>query len=83
MRKMSKKQNWRRRLWIAVLLSASVLMLGCKTPMKLDNTKTLVEENRKGFKDAVQSSPEGRQFVEDTLNVIVDLEYELEKGGSK
>jgi len=80
---MSKKQNWRRRLWIAVLLSASVLMLGCKTPMKLDNTKTLVEENRKGFKDAVQSSPEGRQFVEDTLNVIVDLEYELEKGGSK
>jgi hypothetical protein len=51
--------------------------------MKLDNTKTLVEENRKGFKDAVQSSPEGRQFVEDTLNVIVDLEYELEKGGSK
>mgnify|MGYP003111350265 FL=1 len=51
--------------------------------MRLDNTKTLVEGNPKGFSDAVHSSPEGRRFVEDTLGVIIDLEFELEKGGKK
>jgi hypothetical protein len=42
-----------------------------------------VEGNPKGFSDAVHSSPEGRRFVEDTLGVIIDLEFELEKGGKK
>ena len=83
MQRKLKKQNWRRRLWIGVLLSASVLISGCKTPVRLDNTKTLVEGNPKGFRDAVHSSPEGRRFVEDTLGVIIDLEFELEKGGKK
>lgn len=27
----------------------------------------------------MKSSPEGRKFVEDTLEVIIDLEYEIEK----
>jgi hypothetical protein len=45
----------------------------------LDNTKRLIEGNPKGFRDAMKSSPEGRQFVEDTLEVIIDLEYEIEK----
>lgn len=83
MQRKLKKQNWRRRLWIGILLSASVLTSGCKTPVRLDNTKTLVEGNPKGFSDAVHSSPEGRRFVEDTLGVIIDLEFELEKGGKK
>ena len=52
-------------------------------PTRLDNTKRLMEENPKGFRDAVHSSPEGRVFIEETFNTIIDLEYELEKGGRK
>tara|TARA_R110002020_G_scaffold16172_2_gene57279 strand:- start:141 stop:392 length:252 start_codon:yes stop_codon:yes gene_type:complete len=83
MREKSKKLIWRRRLLIGVLLSASVLGVGCKTPVKLDNTRTLISVNPQGFSDAVGSSPSGKKFVEDALGVIIDLEYEIERGGNK
>lgn len=68
---------------IGVLLSASVSGVGCRTPVKLDNTRILVNENPQGFSDAAGSSPSGKKFVEDALGVIIDLEYEIERGGSK
>jgi len=68
---------------IGVLLSASVSGAGCRTPVKLDNTRILVNENPQGFSDAAGSSPSGKKFVEDALGVIIDLEYEIERGGSK
>ena len=83
MREKSKKLTWRRRLLIGVLLSASVSGAGCRTPVKLDNTRILVNENPQGFSDAAGSSPSGKKFVEDALGVIIDLEYEIERGGSK
>tara|TARA_R110002020_G_scaffold293765_3_gene509491 strand:+ start:629 stop:880 length:252 start_codon:yes stop_codon:yes gene_type:complete len=83
MRETSKKLIWRRRLWIGVLLSASISIVGCKTPVKLDNTRTLINGNPQGFSDAVGSSPGGKKFVEDALGVIIDLEYEIERGGIK
>ena len=83
MQKELRKQNWRRRLLIGVLLSVAVSGVGCLAPARLDNTKRLVEENPKGFRDAVHSSPEGRAFVEASLETIIDLEFEIEKGGQK
>ena len=83
MQKKSRKLNWKRRLLIGGLLSVIVLGAGCLPPTRLDNTKRLMEENPKGFRDAVHSSPEGRVFIEETFNTIIDLEYELEKGGRK
>ena len=68
---------------IGALLSVSVLSVGCKTPIKLDNTRILINGNPQGFKDAVNSSPAGKSFVEATLDVIIGLEYEIEKGGIK
>ena len=68
---------------IGVLLSASISSVGCKTPVKLDNTRTLINGNPQGFSDAVESSPGGKQFVEDALGVIIDLEYEIERGAAK
>lgn len=68
---------------IGVLLSVSVSSVGCKTPVRLDNTRTLINGNPQGFSDAVESSPAGKKFVEDALGVIIDLEYEIERGGSK
>jgi len=79
MQKKQKKHRYRSRLLIVGLISAAVLTSGCKIPIQLDNTKRLIEGNPKGFRDAMKSSPEGRQFVEDTLEVIIDLEYEIEK----
>jgi hypothetical protein len=79
MQKKQKKHRYRSRLLIAGLISAIALTSGCKTPIQLDNTKRLIEQNHKGFWDAMRSSPEGRQFVEDTLETIIDLEYEIEK----
>ena len=83
MQETSKKLTWRRRLLIGGLLSASISSVGCKTPVRLDNTRTLINENPQGFSDAVGSSPGGKKFVEDALSVIIDLEYEIERGGSK
>ena len=83
MQETSKKLIWRRRLLIGVLLSVSISSVGCKTPVKLDNTRTLINGNPQGFSDAVKSSPSGKKFVEDALDVIIDLEYEIERGGSK
>ena len=68
---------------IGALLSVSVSSVGCKTPIRLDNTRTLINDNPQGFSDAVNSSPAGKSFVEATLDVIIDLEYEIERGGSK
>ena len=68
---------------IGVLLSVSVSSVGCKTPVKLDNTRTLINGNPQGFSDAVGSSPGGKKFVEDALSEIIDLEYEIERGGNK
>ncbi len=79
MQKKQKKHRYRSRLLIVGLISAAVLTSGCKTPIQLDNTKTLIEQNHKGFWDAINSSPEGRKFVEDTLETIIVLEYEIEK----
>ena len=59
-----------------------VLGVGCLHPTRLDNTKRLMEENPKGFRDAVNSSPEGRVFIEESFDTIIDLEYELEKRGN-
>lgn len=83
MQKKLRKQNWRGRLLTGVLLSVAALGAGCLHPARLDNTKRLVEENPKGFRDAVHSSPEGKLFIEETFDTIIDLEYELEKGGRK
>lgn len=83
MQETSKKLIWRRRLLIGVLLSVSISSVGCKTPVKLDNTRTLINGNPQGFSDAVKSSPSGKKFVEDALSVIIDLEYEIERGGNK
>jgi hypothetical protein len=83
MQKKSRKLTWRRRLLIGALLSVSVLSVGCKTPVKLDNTRILINGNPQGFSDAVNSSPAGRSFVEAALDVIIELEYEIEKGGSE
>jgi hypothetical protein len=79
MREKSKKQTWRRRLLIGALLSVIVSSVGCKTPVRLDNTRILINENPQGFSDAVGSSPGGKKFVEDALGVIIDLEYEIER----
>ena len=67
---------------IGVLLSVSISSVGCKTPAKLDNTRTLINGNPQGFSDAAGSSPGGK-FVEDALGVIIDLEYEIARGGNK
>ena len=83
MQETSKKLTWRRRLLIGGLLSASISSVGCKTPVKLDNTRTLINGNPQGFSDAVGSSPRGKRFVADALNVIINLEYEIERGGNK
>lgn len=83
MQRKSKTQNWRRGLLIGVLLSVSVSGVGCKTPAKLDNIRILINGNPQGFSDAAGSSPGGKKFVEDALGVIIDLEYEIERGGSK
>lgn len=83
MREKSKTQNWRRVLLIGALLSVNVSSVGCKTPVRLDNTRTLINGNPQGFSDAVGSSPGGKKFVEDALGVIIDLEYEIERGGNK
>jgi hypothetical protein len=55
------------------------LTSGCVT-RKLNSSKTLIEVHPKGFKDAVNASPESRLFVKDALRVIVNLEYEIERG---
>jgi len=68
---------------IGALLSVIVSSVGCKTPVRLDNTRILINENPQGFNDAVNSSPAGKSFVEDALGVIIELEYEIEKGGSQ
>ena len=68
---------------IGALLSVIVSGVGCKTPVKLDNTKRLIEGNPQGFSDAANSSPAGKKFVEETLDVIINLEYEIERGGAK
>ncbi len=47
---------------------------------KLDTSKTLIEVHPKGFKDAVNASPESRLFVKDALRVIVNLEHKIERG---
>lgn len=83
MQRKSKKLTWRRRLLIGALLSVSVSSVGCRTPVRLDNTRTLINDNPQGFSDAVNSSPAGKSFVEATLDVIIDLEYAIERGGSE
>jgi hypothetical protein len=83
MQRKSKKLTWRRRLLIGALLSVSVSSVGCRTPVKLDNTRTLINDNPQGFNDAVNSSPAGKSFVEAALDVIIDLEYAIERGGSE
>ena len=68
---------------IGALLSVSVSSVGCRTPVRLDNTRILINENPQGFSDAAGSSPSGKKFVEDALGVIIDLEYAIERGGSE
>ena len=68
---------------IGALLSVIVSSVGCKTPVRLDNTRILINDNPQGFSDAAGSSPSGKKFVEDALGVIIDLEYEIERGGNK
>ena len=83
MREKSKKLTWRRRLLIGALLSVIVSSVGCKTPVKLDSTRPLITGTPPGFSDAAGSSPSGKKFVEDALGVIIDLEYEIERGWAK
>ena len=47
---------------------------------KLDTSRSLIETHPKGFKDAVNASPEARLFVKDALGVIVNLEHRIESG---
>jgi hypothetical protein len=54
-------------------------MTGC-VMTKLDSSRSLTEAHPKGFKDAVNASPEARLFVKDALGVIVNLEYIIESG---
>ena len=54
-------------------------MTGCVTA-KLDTSRGLIETHPKGFKDAVNASPEARLFVKDALGVIVNLEHIIESG---
>jgi hypothetical protein len=79
MLKKQKKHRYGKKLLIVAIGSCLLWTSGCKTPLRLDNTKRLIEMNPQGFRDAVESSPAGRKFVEDSLEVIIDLEYELEK----
>lgn len=55
------------------------LASGC-VMTKLDTSRTLIEVHAKGFKDAVNASPESRLFVKDALRVIVNLEERIENG---
>jgi len=80
MLKKQKKHRYGKKLLIVVIGSCLLWTSGCKTPLRVDNTKRLVEMNPQGFRDALESSPAGRKFVKDSLEVIIDLEYELEKG---
>jgi len=62
-----------------LLMLLLTLMTGCVVT-KLDSSRTLIEVHAKGFKDAVNASPESRLFVKDALRVIVNLEERIENG---
>ncbi len=47
---------------------------------RLNSSRALIETHPKGFRDAVNASPESRLFVKDALRVIVNLEHEIESG---
>ena len=62
-----------------LLMLSLILMSGCVIT-KLDTSRSLIETHPKGFKDAVNASPEARLFVKDALGVIVNLEHRIESG---
>ena len=62
-----------------LLMLLLTLMTGC-VMTKLDSSRSLTEAHPKGFKDAVNASPESRLFVKDALGVIINLEYIIESG---
>ena len=66
-------------LILPLLMLLLILMTGCVTA-KLDTSRGLIETHPKGFKDAVNASPEARLFVKDALGVIVNLEHIIESG---
>jgi len=45
-------------------VKTSILVSGCVVT-KLDTSRSLIETHPKGFKDAVNASPEARLFVKD------------------
>lgn len=62
-----------------LLMQSLILVSGCVVT-KLDTSRSLIETHPKGFKDAVNASPEARLFVKDALGVIVNLEHRIESG---
>jgi len=75
---------------VGVMKNSSILMMpllmllltlanGCVIT-KYENAHDLIKKHPKGFKDAVNASPESRHFVDDALRVIVNLEHKIESG---
>jgi len=50
-----------------LLMQSLILVSGCVVT-KLDTSRSLIETHPKGFKDAVNASPEARLFVKDAEN---------------
>jgi len=56
-----------------------ILTSGCVS-VKFENASDLIKMHPKGFKDAVNASPESQVFVRDCLHTINELEEKLEAG---
>ena len=65
-------------LMMPLLMLLLTLVNGCVIT-KHNNAHDLIKKHPKGFKDAVNASPESRHFVDDALRVIVNLEHEIER----
>ena len=65
---------------IQLLLTLSLILVSGCVMKKLNSSRALIETHPKGFRDAVNASPESRLFVKDALRVIVNLEHEIESG---
>ena len=77
-KKLKKTSGWRVLLIVAVISSIG-FTTGCRTPRKLDATRSLILNNERGFRDAYDASPESKEFVQSLMRQIIDYEYELEK----
>ena len=66
-------------LMMPLLTLLLILANGCVIT-RYENANDLIKEHPKGFKDAVNASPESRHFVNDALRVIVNLEHKIESG---